>query len=135
MCARHLAPDHDSFADAVDDLGVVAAASRLRETFSVRRVRGVLEAAIPVLREMTQRADRLGATSDEDSNGSKSKSGARRKTWSEVAGLLLLMVATVVSAQGLRAAGVGGGWLQPAAAAAFVVLAVLALWRVWRHGG
>jgi predicted unusual protein kinase regulating ubiquinone biosynthesis (AarF/ABC1/UbiB family) len=134
MCARHLAPDHDSFADAVDDLGVVAAASRLRETFSVRRMRGVLEAAMPVLREMTQRADRLGATSGEDSNGSKSKSVARRKTWSEVAGLLLLMVATVVSAQGLRAAGVGGEWLQPVAASVFVVLAVLALWRVWRHG-
>jgi predicted unusual protein kinase regulating ubiquinone biosynthesis (AarF/ABC1/UbiB family) len=113
---------------------VVAAASRLRETFSVRRMRGVLEAAMPVLREMTQRADRLGATSGEDSNGSKSKSVARRKTWSEVAGLLLLMVATVVSAQGLRAAGVGGEWLQPVAASVFVVLAVLALWRVWRHG-
>jgi predicted unusual protein kinase regulating ubiquinone biosynthesis (AarF/ABC1/UbiB family) len=134
-CARRLGPDHDSFADAVDDLGVVAAASRLRETFSVRRVRGVLEATVPVLREMAQRADKLGGASEEDSNGSKSKSDARRKTWSEVAGLLLLMVATVVSAQGLRTAGVGGEWLQPATASVFVLLAVLALWRVWRHGG
>jgi ubiquinone biosynthesis protein len=135
MCARHLAPDHDSFADAVDDLGVVAAASRLRETFSVRRVRGVLEATVPVLQEMAERAGKLGAASDEDSNGSKSKPVSLRKTWSEVAGLLLLMVATVVSAPGLRAAGIGGQWLQPATAVVFVGLAVLALWRVWRHGG
>jgi len=131
MCARRLAPDHDCFADAVDDLGVVAAASRLRETFSVRRLRGVLEASGPVLRELAQRAERLGTGSDEDSKSSKPV--ARRRVWSEVAGLLLLMVATAISAQALRAAGVGGDWLQTGAAGFFVVLAAIALWLVWRR--
>jgi ubiquinone biosynthesis protein len=134
LCARRLAPDYDGFADAVDDLGVVAAATRLRETFSVRRVRGLFEATMPVLRELAQRADTMRTASDEDSNGSKSKSRTRRRVWSEVAGLLLLMVATVISAEGLRAASVGGEWLQLGATGFFVVLAGLALWRVWRGG-
>ncbi len=134
-CARRLDPDHDAFAEAVNDLGVVAAASRLRETFSVGRVRGVLEATVPVLQEMAERADKLGAASDEDSNGSKSRPATRKREWSEVTGLLLLMVATVVSAQGLRAAGIGGEWLQATATAFFSVLALLTLWRVWRRGG
>jgi ubiquinone biosynthesis protein len=134
-CARRLDPDHDAFAEAVNDLGVVAAASRLRETFSVRRVRGVLEAAVPVLQEMAQRADKLGGAPDEDSNGSKARPATRKREWSEVAGLLLLMVATVITAQGLRAAGIGGEWLQATATGVFVVLAGLALWRTWRHGG
>ena len=133
-CARRLDPDHDAFTEAVNDLGVVAAASRLRETFSVRRVRGVLEATVPVLQELAERADKLGSASDEDSNGSRSKPATRKREWSEIAGLLLLMVATVISAQGLRAAGVGGEWLQATATAFFVVLAGIALWRVWRHG-
>jgi ubiquinone biosynthesis protein len=134
MCARRLAPDSDSLADAVDDLGIVAAASRLRETFSVRRVRGVFEATVPVLRELAQRADTLGSASDEDSNGSKSEPATRRRVWSEVAGLLLLMVATVISARALGAAGVGGEWIQAGATAFFAALAGLALWRVWRRG-
>jgi len=133
--ARRLDPDHDAFAEAVNDLGVVAAASRLRETFSVRRVRGVLEATVPVLQELAERADKLGAASEENSNGSESKPATRKREWSEIAGLLLLMVATVISAQGLRAAGIGGEWLQAAATAFFGVLASLALWRVWRHSG
>jgi predicted unusual protein kinase regulating ubiquinone biosynthesis (AarF/ABC1/UbiB family) len=135
MCARRLAPDYDSFADAVDDLGVVAAASRLRDAFSVRRVRGVLEATVPVLRELAQRADTLGTATDEDSNGSKEKPATRRRVWSEVAGLLLLMVTTVVFAEALRTAGIGGDWLQVGATGFFVALAGLALWRAWRHDG
>ena len=134
-CARRLAPDHDSFADAVDDLGVVAAASRLRETFSVRRFRGVLEATVPVLQEMAERADRLSAASDENSNGSKPRSSTRKREWTEIGGLLLLMVATVISAQGLRAAGIGGGWVQATSTALFIMLAGTALWRMWRQGG
>jgi ubiquinone biosynthesis protein len=137
-CARRLDRDHDSFADAVDDLGVVVAASRLRETFSVRRVRGVLEAAVPVLQEMAQRVDTLGAVSGEDRNGSKSKPANRKREWSEVAGLLLLMAATVISALGLRTAGIGGEWLQATATSVFVALASLALWRTargWRREG
>ena len=134
-CARRLDPDHDAFAEAVNDLGVVAAASRLRETFSVRRVRGVLEATVPVLQELAERADKLGAASEEDPNGSESKPATRKREWSEIAGLLLLMVATVISAQGLRAAGIGGEWLQATATGFFVVLAFLALWHVWRQGG
>lgn len=134
-CARHLDPEHDAFADAVDDLGVVAAASRLRETFSVRRVRGVLEATVPVLREMVETADRLGAASDDRPNGSRSARDTRRRAWSEVAGLLLLMIATVLTTQGLRAAGIGGEWLQASATTLFLVLAGIALWRTWHHGG
>jgi len=107
----------------------------LRETFSVRRVRGVLEATVPVLQELAERADKLGTASEENSNGSESKPATRKREWSEIAGLLLLMVATVISAQGLRAAGIGGEWLQAAATAFFVGLASLALWRVWRHSG
>ena len=134
-CARHLDPEHDAFAESVDDLGVVAAASRLRETFSVRRVRGVLEAAVPVLREMVETADRLGAASDDRPNGSRSARDTSRRAWSEVAGLLLLMIATVLTTQGLRAAGIGGEWLQASATTLFLVLAGIALWRTWRHGG
>ena len=48
--------------------------------------------------------------------------------------VLLLMVATVISAQALRSAGVGGDWLRTGSTAFFVVLAGLALWRVWRRG-
>lgn len=134
-CARRLDPDHDAFAEAVDDLGVVAAASRLRETLSVRRVRGVIEATVPVLQELAERADTLGAAPEEDSNHSKSKATSRKQSWSEIAGLLLLMVATVISAQGLRAAGIGGGWLEALSTTLFVILAGTALWRVWRHSG
>jgi ubiquinone biosynthesis protein len=134
-CARRLESDHDAFAEAVNDLGVVAAASRLRETFSVGRLRGTLEAAVPVLREFADTVDRAGATSEENADKAPSKRTARRRNWYEIAGLLLLMIATVISAQGLRAAGIGGEWLQAATTAFFVVLAFLALWRVWRHGG
>jgi ubiquinone biosynthesis protein len=133
--ARRLDPEHDAFAEAVDDLGVVAAASRLRETLSLRRVRGVLEATVPVLQELAERADTLVAASKEDANGSKSKPASRKRSWSEIVGLLLLMVATVISAQGLRIAGFGGAWLEGALTALFVILAGAALWRVWRHGG
>jgi hypothetical protein len=87
---------------------------------------------VPVLRELAQRADKVRTASDEDSDGSKSRT--RRRVWSEVAGLLLLMVATVISAQALRSAGVGGEWLQMGATGFFVALAGLALWRVWRGG-
>lgn len=134
MCARRLAPDHDSFADAVDDLGVVAAASRLRENFSVRRVRGVLEAAVPVLREFAERADTLGTASADTSKKPKSKSVSRRERWTEIAGLLLLMAATVVAAQGLRAAGVGD-WVETAATTMFAALAMVAMWSAWRRRG
>jgi predicted unusual protein kinase regulating ubiquinone biosynthesis (AarF/ABC1/UbiB family) len=134
-CARRLDPENDSFAEAVDDLGVVAAASRLRETFSVRRIRGVLEATVPVLQELAQKADKLGAVPEEDGNGSKSRPGGKRREWSEVAGLLLLMVATAIAAQGLGSAGIGGEWLQATATAFFVALASLALWRTWRLSG
>ena len=134
MCARGFAPDCDSFAEAVDDLGVVAAASRLRETFSVRRVRGLFEAAVPVLRELAQKVDTRRTDSDEDSSESKSKPATRRRVWSEVVGLLLLMVATVIFARALHAAGFGGDRIQAGVTAIFVVLAGLALWRVWRHG-
>jgi hypothetical protein len=135
MCARRLAPDHDSFGDAVDDLAVVAAASRLRETFSVRRMRGVLEAAVPVLREMAQRAEDLGTTDDEKDKPSQPKSTTRRRRWSEIAGLLLLMVATAITAQALHAAGLAGFGYQASATALFILLAALVLWHVWRHGG
>ena len=135
-CAQRIDPDHDAFAEAVDDLGVVAAASRLRETFSVGRLRGVLEAAVPVLRELGDSAvERVGTSSEKKSNNDTSKRTGRRRGLSEIAGLVLLMVATVISAQGLRAAGIGGEWLQATATAFFVALACLALWRVWRHGG
>jgi ubiquinone biosynthesis protein len=134
-CARRLDPDHDTFAEAVNDLGVVAAASRLRETFSVRRVRGVLEAAVPAMQELAERADTFGADPEEDSNGSKSKQANRKQSWSEVAGLLLLMVAIVIAAQGLRVADIGGGWLEAMSTALFVILAGAALWRVWRFRG
>jgi predicted unusual protein kinase regulating ubiquinone biosynthesis (AarF/ABC1/UbiB family) len=133
--ARRLDPENDAFAEAVDDLGVVAAASRLRETLSVRRVRGVLEAAVPVLQELAERADTLGAAAKEDSNGSKSNPAGHKRSWSEIVGLLLLMVATVVSAQGLRVAGFGGAWLEGSLTGLFVILAGATLWRVWRHGG
>jgi len=134
-CARRLDPDHDAFAEAVNDLGVVAAASRLRETFSVRRVRGMLEATVPVLQELAEKADKLGTEPADNSNGSKAQPANRKREWSEVAGLLLLMVATVISAQGLRAAGFSGGWLEATSTALFVILAGTALWRVWRHSG
>jgi ubiquinone biosynthesis protein len=134
-CARRLDPDHDAFAEAVNDLGVVAAASRLRETFSVRRLRGILEAAVPVLRELGDTVERVGAASDEKSDKATSKRTAPRREWSEIAGLLLLMVATVISAQGLRAAGIGAGWLEATSTTLFVVFAGIALWRVWRHSG
>jgi ubiquinone biosynthesis protein len=134
MCARRLAPGHDCFGDAVDDLAVVAAASRLRETLSVRRMRGVLEATAPVLREMTERVEGLGAGSDENANGKRSRSGTRRRFWSEVAGLLLLMAAVAISAQAIRAAGIEGGWPETGITAVFVVLAGLVLWRAWRGG-
>ena len=134
-CARRLDPENDSFAEAVDDLGVVAAASRLRETFSVRRLRGVLEATVPVLQEMAQRADKLSTVPDDDGNGSKSRPATRKREWSEVAGLLLLLVATAVAAQKLGSAGIGGEWLQAVATSVFVALASLALWRAWRHSG
>jgi predicted unusual protein kinase regulating ubiquinone biosynthesis (AarF/ABC1/UbiB family) len=133
MCARRLAPDHDCFGDAVDDLTLVSAASRLREAFSVRRMRGVLEAAAPVVREMARRAETSADTDDEGRNTSKPKSATRRKWWSEIAGLLLLMVATAVSAHALRAAGIGNGWLEVGTTVFFIVLAGLALWRIWRH--
>jgi predicted unusual protein kinase regulating ubiquinone biosynthesis (AarF/ABC1/UbiB family) len=132
-CARRLDPDHDAFAEAVNDLGAVAAASRLRETFSVGRLRGILEAAVPALRELADTVDRVGTTSEKKSNDSSSKRSGRRRKWSEIAGLLLLLVATVVSTQALRTAGIGGEWLQAAATTFFVVLAGVTLWRVWRH--
>jgi len=90
---------------------------------------------VPVLREMVETADRLGAASDDRPNGSRSARDTRRRAWSEVAGLLLLMIATVLTSQGLRAAGVGGEWLQASATTLFLVLAGIALWRTWRHGG
>jgi hypothetical protein len=134
-CARRLDPENDGFAEAVDDLGVVAAASRLRETFSVRRLRGVLEATVPVLQEMAQRADKLSTIPDDDGNGSKAGPATRKREWSEVAGLLLLLVATAVAAQRLGSAGIGGEWLQATATSVIVALASLALWRAWRHSG
>jgi ubiquinone biosynthesis protein len=133
-CARNLSPDHDSFADAVDDLGVVSAASRLRETFSVSRVRGVLEAAVPVLQELAEKADKIGTGRTADTSEKKSTREFRWRQWSETAGLLLLMVATVVTAQQLRAAGFGGEWVQGLSSAFFVVLAIVVLWRIWRQG-
>ena len=131
-CARQLDPDHDSFSKAVNDLGIVAAASKLRETFSVRRVRGVIEATVPVLQELAEKADKLGREPERDTNRPKAEPATRKRGWSEIAGLLLLMVATVISAQGLRAAGIGGEWLQTVATGFFVVLAGITLWRVWR---
>jgi predicted unusual protein kinase regulating ubiquinone biosynthesis (AarF/ABC1/UbiB family) len=133
-CARRLDPEHDAFAEAVDDLAVVAAATRMRENLSVRRLRGVLEAAPPVLRELAKRADSLGASPDTEANGPRSKRAFGRREWSEVGGLLLLMAATALCATGLHAAGVGGAWLQAAATTVFVAVGAVALWRVWRHG-
>lgn len=134
-CARRLDPEHDAFAEAVDDLGVVAAASRLRETLSVKRVRGMLEAAVPVLRELGARADRFGTSNGDDTTDSEPTRKPRRRQWSEVAGLVMLMLATVVAAQGLRAAGIGEGWVGASATALFVGLALVTLWRIWRHWG
>ncbi len=131
-CARRLAPDHDTFADAVDDLGVVAAATQLRESMSVRRMRGLFEAAVPVLRELGESLEKLGAGSDTATDGATSGRDRRRRRWSEIAGLLLLMVATAVSALGLQRAGIGGDWLNVSATALFAVLAILALWRTSR---
>lgn len=133
--ARRLAPDSDGFADAVDDLGIVAAASRLRETLSIRRVRGVVEAAVPVLRELGDAAHKLGEPSNGDSAETSSEHSPKRPRWTEIAGLLLLMVATVVSGQALRAAGIDGGWIPTVTTGLFVVLAAAVLWRIWRPRG
>ena len=136
-CAQSLDPDHDALAEAVEDLSLVAATARLRETLSVSRLRGTLEAAVPVLRELVDRADRA-ATADSGavSKSTTSKRKERRK-WTEIAGLLLIMAATVVAAHTLRVSGVGGTWAQGLATGLFSVLAVTALWRSargWRHG-
>jgi predicted unusual protein kinase regulating ubiquinone biosynthesis (AarF/ABC1/UbiB family) len=132
--ARRLAPGYDGFADAVDDLGIVAAASRLRETLSVRRVRGVVEAAVPVLRELGETAQKLGQEANGDSGEASPKATSEQPRWKEITGLLLLMVATVVSGQALRSAGIVGGWMPAAATGLFTVLAAITLWRIWRSG-
>ena len=54
------------------------------------------KATVPVLQELAERADTLGVAPGEDCNGSKSKPATRKTPWSEIAGLLLLMVATVI---------------------------------------
>ncbi len=136
-CAQSLDPDHDALGEAVEDLSLVAATSRLRETLSVSRLRGTLEAAVPVLRELMDRADHLATAESRTGTTSKASRSSHRREWTEVGGLLLIMVATVVAAHGLRVAGVGGGWVQGFATALFSVLAVAALWRSargWRHG-
>jgi predicted unusual protein kinase regulating ubiquinone biosynthesis (AarF/ABC1/UbiB family) len=136
-CAQSMDRDHDALAEAVEDLSLVAATARLRETLSVSRLRGTLEAAVPVLRELLDRADHL-ATADSMADTPAKTSGYRqRREWTEIGGLLLIMVATVVAAHALGVAGVGGTWAQGLATGLFSVLAVTALWRSargWRHG-
>jgi hypothetical protein len=132
-----LDPDHDPLEEAVEDLSLVAATSRLRETLSVSRVRGSLEAAVPVLRELIDRTGDLQKAQWEAETPSTPSNHRPRKGWTEVVGLLLLMVATVVTAQGLQFAGFGGSWVQGCSTGIFSVLAFVVLWRSlrgWRGG-
>jgi ubiquinone biosynthesis protein len=136
-CAQVLDPDHDALDMAVEDLSLVAATARLRETLSVSRLRGTLEAALPVLRELVDRADHLATADSTAGTPSKTSRNAQRREWTEIGGLLLIMVATVIAAAGLRVAGVGGILAQGLATGLFSVLAVAVLWRSargWRHG-
>lgn len=136
-CARSLDPNHDALEEAVEDLSLVAATARLRETLSVSRLRGTLEAAVPVLRELVDRADHLATADSRTGTASKTSKRSQRREWTEIGGLLLIMVATVVAAHGLRVAEVGGTWAQGLATGLFSVFAVAALWRSahgWRHG-
>ena len=136
-CAQVLDPDHDALDMAVEDLSLVAATARLRETLSVSRLRGTLEAAVPVLRELMDRADHLATADSAAGARSKTSSAGQRRNWTAIGGLLLIMIATVIAAHGLRVAGVGGTWSQGFATGLFSVLAVAILWlclRGWRHG-
>lgn len=136
-CAQSLDPDHDALDEAVEDLSLVAATSRLRETLSVSRLRGTLEAAVPVLRELVDRADHLANSRPMVDTPSQKSRDHKRREWIETGGLLLIMIATVIAAYGLRVAGIGGSWSQGFATGLFLVLAASILWRSargWRHG-
>ncbi len=136
-CAQGLDPDHDALEEAVEDLSLVASTSRLRETLSVSRLRGTLEAAVPVLRELVDRADHLATADSTAGTPSKNSSIGQRRNWTALGGLLLIMASIVIAAHGLRVGGVGGAWSQGFATGLFSVLAVAVLWlsiRGWRHG-
>jgi predicted unusual protein kinase regulating ubiquinone biosynthesis (AarF/ABC1/UbiB family) len=136
-CAQNLDPDHDALEEAVEDLSLIAATARLRETLSVSRLRGTVEAAVPVLRELVDRVEDL-TTTDSTARTSPATSGkSERREWTAIAGLLLIMVALVVAASALRTAEIGGVWLQRIATGLFSVVAAVALWRSargWRRG-
>ena len=135
-CAQSLDPDHDALEEAVEDLSLIAATARLRETMSVSRLRGAVEAAVPVLRELADRADKLTATNSTAPTSSTTSRRSERREWTAIAGLLLMMIATVIATHGLGVAGFGGGWLQGGATGLFTALAVVVLWRTargWRR--